>query len=135
MKVNIKFDGIYKEDMKWTGKGYNINGNLEYEIKDGNGKFKEFYEDGILEFEGEIVKGKRSGYGKCWHGDQITFEGFFLNGDKTGYGKFYHNGKLRYEGNCLNSLQHGRGRLLSNDGNIIFEGEFLYDNPIKKIMK
>ena len=74
---NIKFDGIYKEDMKWTGKGYNINGNLEYEIKDGNGKFKEFYEDGILEFEGEIVKGKRSGYGKCWHGDQITFEGFF----------------------------------------------------------
>ena len=45
--------------MKWEGKGYNINGNLEYEIKDGNGKFKEFELNGKLLFEGEIMKGKK----------------------------------------------------------------------------
>ena len=57
---NIKFEGIYKEDLKWEGIGYNINGNKEFEIKYGNGKFKEFEQDGKLWFEGEIMKGKKN---------------------------------------------------------------------------
>ena len=129
---NIKYEGIYKEDMKWEGKGYNINGNIEYEIIDGNGKYKEFNQKGILSFEGEIMKGKKYGYGKDIYGiydDQIIgyqyiFEGFFLNGKKNGYGKEYMNGKIKYEGNYLNDKRHGHGKLISIDGNIVFEGEF-----------
>jgi len=31
----IKFEGEYLNGIKWNGKGYNINGNIEFVIKDG----------------------------------------------------------------------------------------------------
>ena len=75
---------------------------------------------------------KKGGYEQEKYGDRIHFEGLFLNGCKNGYGKEYYNGKLRYEGNWKNDLRHGMGKLLSNDGSIIFEGEFFYNKVIKK---
>ena len=44
---------------KYNGKGYDKNGNLIYELKNGTGKVKEYYYDGKLEFEGEYLNGKR----------------------------------------------------------------------------
>ena len=45
----ILFEGEYINGKKWNGIGYNINGNKEYEIKDGKGNIKKYcYYDGKL---------------------------------------------------------------------------------------
>jgi antitoxin component YwqK of YwqJK toxin-antitoxin module len=53
----LMFEGEFREGKKWNGKGYNPQGKVEYEIKKGNGKVKE-YHDGRLVFEGEKEVGK-----------------------------------------------------------------------------
>ena len=78
----MEFEGEYLYDHKWNGKGYDKNGNIIYELINGNGKVKE-YEEGKLLFEGEYLNGK------MWNGklrvyDWITenkkFEVEYLNG-------------------------------------------------------
>ena len=39
---NIRFEGEYLNDRKWNGKGYDPDGKLIYEIKNGKGDIKEF---------------------------------------------------------------------------------------------
>ena len=41
------------------GKGYDLNGNVTYELNNGNGNVKRYDYDGNLEFEGEYLKGDR----------------------------------------------------------------------------
>ena len=41
-------------EKKWNGKGYDKNGNIKYELKNGTGKIKEYDNDGKLLFEGNI---------------------------------------------------------------------------------
>ena len=47
----LKFEGEYLNGEKWSGKGYNKDGIMDLEIK--NGKIKEYNNDGVLIFEGE----------------------------------------------------------------------------------
>ena len=73
---------------KWSGKGYDENGNIIYELNNGNGKIKE-YNYGQLIYEGEYLNGKKNG--KCkeyWNGNLI-FEGEYLNGKRNGKSKEY----------------------------------------------
>ena len=45
------FEGQYLNRKIWNGVGYNINGNLEFEIKNGKGYIKEYNgNNGDLEF-------------------------------------------------------------------------------------
>ena len=55
MKVNIYFI------KKYNGKGYDENGNIIYELKNGTGKVKEYWNNGELKFEGEYLNGERHG--------------------------------------------------------------------------
>jgi len=48
-----------------------------------NGKGKEYYDNGMLKFEGEYTNGERDGKGK----------------------EYYNNGKLKFEGEYLNGKQ------------------------------
>jgi len=57
----LKFEGKYVNGKRWNGKGYNINGNLDFEIKDGKGFIKEYYNNSKLKFEGEYLNGERNG--------------------------------------------------------------------------
>ena len=36
------FEGEFYDNKKWNGKGYNYDGNLEFQLKDDNGKIKEY---------------------------------------------------------------------------------------------
>ena len=40
---NIAFEGIYKNDKKWEGIGYDNLKNIIYELKDGKGLVKGYY--------------------------------------------------------------------------------------------
>ena len=66
-----------------NGKGYDENGNIIYELINGNGKVKEYdIYDGKLIFEGEYLNGKRNGKGKEYDDGKLIFEGEYLNGKR-----------------------------------------------------
>ena len=100
----IIFEGDYLNGKKWNGNGYNINGNKEFEIKDGKGIIKEYNDNGQLQFEGEYLNGERNGKGKEYHENgELKFEGEYLNGKRNGKGKeYYDNGKIVFEEVYLN---------------------------------
>ena len=60
----LLFEGEYLNGKRWNGKLYGKDGCIEFEIKDGNGKIKEYYDDGKLKFEGEYLNGEINGKGK-----------------------------------------------------------------------
>ena len=57
----ISFEGEYLNGNIWSGKGYNIEGDIAFEIKDGEGYVKEYNDFGYLVYEGKYSKGKRKG--------------------------------------------------------------------------
>ena len=89
---NPVFNGSYFNGKKWTGVGYDINGNVAYKIHCGKGFVKEFFNDGILKFEGEYENGERNGKGirYDYENKEVLFEGEYFNGEKwNGKGKEY----------------------------------------------
>ena len=113
------FEGEYRDDRQLEGKIYDKTGNIIYEIKNIDGKGKE-YQYGNLIFEGEYLDGKRNGKGKeyDWNGDLI-FDGEYLNGERNGKGKeYYYKSKLEFEGEYVNGKKwEGKGYNIF--GNII----------------
>ena len=96
----LEFEGEYLNDKrfigtaynkKWIGTGYNEYGGFMYKLKNNiNGKGKEYYNSGELQFEGEYLNGKRNGQGKEYYKDgKIEFEGEYLDGKRNGKGKEY----------------------------------------------
>ena len=99
----IKFEGEYLNGKKWNGKGYNPNGNLTYELKDGKGYIKEYFGYGSFVLEGEYLNGEKNGKAKEYSGNNIIFEGEYLNDKKNGKAKEYDlYGNLVFEGEYLN---------------------------------
>ena len=79
----LKFEGEYKNGIMWNGNGYNIDEELEFELKKGKGKIKEYDYYGILEFEGEYKDGKRNKNGIEYNKyGELEFEGEYLNGER-----------------------------------------------------
>ena len=100
----LKFEGEYKKGKKWNGKGYDPDGNIIYEIKDGKGFYKKYK----LSFKTLY----------------LLFEGELNNGEKNGKGKEYSENYLKYEGEYLNGKRHGKGKEYYYDNRIMFEGEY-----------
>ena len=129
----MEYEGEYLYLNKYIGKGYDANGNVIYELINGNGKVKEYFDSGGLQFEGEILNGKRNGKGKEYSCDRLKYEGEYLNGKKHGFGKEYGAyEKLKYEGEFFNGKKHGKGKEYDLRGQIIFEGEYLNGNKLNK---
>ena len=79
----LEFEGDYLYEHKWNGKGYDENGNVIYELINGNGKVKEYDDDENLLFEGEYLNGERNGNGKEYYFDgKLLFKGEYLNGKR-----------------------------------------------------
>ena len=130
----LKFDGEYLNGKRWNGKGYDINNNLIYELKDGKGfinKYKIFFygysgkmifED-RYRFRGQIINGELNGNGEDSYGDFI-FKGEYLNGKRW-------NGRIKediingiFEGEYLNGKRNGEGKEYDDCNRLIFEGQY-----------
>ena len=74
----LKYEGKYLNGFKWEGRGFNINGDALYEIKEGKGFIKDYDFTGRLIFEGDNMNGK----GKIYYGNRLVYEGEYLNGKK-----------------------------------------------------
>ena len=124
-KGNLLFEGEYHNGKRWNGKGYDANGNVVYELKDGKGYVKEYYE-GKLYFECEYVNGEKNGKGKDYGLNK--YEGEYLNGKRNGKGKYLDsNNKVYFDGIFFNGFMK-KGKLYNYEEKLIFEGEFLYNN-------
>ena len=79
----LEYEGEYLYNKKYNGKAYDENGNIIYELINGNGMVKEFIDNGNLLFEGEYLNGKRNGKGKEYYYDgELIFEGEYLNDER-----------------------------------------------------
>ena len=133
---NLEYEGEYLYNIKYNGKGYDENGNVIYELINGNGKVKEYDFYGKLEFEGELLNGKINGIVKIYDNGDLRFEGEYLNGKRNGKGKdYYGDGKLEFDGEYLNGKRHGKGKEYDGDGDLVFEGEYLNGERYIKIKK
>ena len=107
--IIIKFEGEFKNDIRWNGKGYDNKNNIVYELRNGKGYAKEYHNNGKLEFEGE-----------------------FLNGQKNGKCKTYnYEGKLMFDGLYLNNKAIGEDQEYNIYGGLEFVGEYLYNHKLK----
>ena len=127
IKGKLEYEGDYLYNKKYNGKGYDENGNIIYELINGNGKVKEYQFDGKLRFEGEYLNGKRNGKGKEYDICKgLIYEGEYFNGLKNGKGKVYNiKDNLIFEGEYLNGKKHGKGKEYNNNGKLIYEGNYL----------
>ena len=83
---------------KWEGIGYDKSGNKLYELKKGNGKVREYDNEGLMIFKGEYLDGRRNGKGKEYEYGKLIFDGEYKYGVRNGKGREYRNGKLIFEG-------------------------------------
>ena len=120
----LEFEGEYLFNKKWNGKGYDEKGNIIYELKNGNGKIKEYNDYGNLEFEGEYLNGIK------WNGKGQRF----LTRYELNQGKGYIQQKnyiyFNYEGECIEGELNGKGKMYYPDKR--YEGEFKINYAIKE---
>ena len=115
----LMFEGEYLEGKRWNVKGYDINGNIECEIKDGKGYIKEYNYYGQLEFEGEYLNGERDGKGKEYYDNGVLmFEGEYSNGKRWNVKGYNINGNIECE------IKDGKGNIKEYNyyGKLEFEG-------------
>ena len=148
IKGTLEFEGEFLFNKKWNGKGYDENGNIIYELINGNGKVKEYYSNyDSLIFEGQYLNGRKNGKGKEYDTKgNLIFEGDYFN-DKMWNGKLYdiknniicklNNGKgqikkydlftnqLKFEAEYLNGEINGKGKEYYKSDNVRFNCEYL----------
>ena len=74
----VIYEGDYLFNKKYNGKGFDVNGNVIYELKNGNGKDKKYSTvTGEIYFDHEYLNGKRSGIGKeySYNNTEFLYEG------------------------------------------------------------
>ena len=120
---NIIFIGEYKNGKKWNGKGYN---NLDLELINGNGKYKQYYINRNLKSEGKYINGEINGIVKEYYENgNLKSKGEYINGEKRN-GKEYYHGKLIFEGEYLNGKRwNGKAKEYNYCGELMFEGEYI----------
>ena len=119
----LRFEGEYKNDLEWNGKGYNKEDNtIAYEIKNGTGFKKEYNGFGSLIFEGNFLDGKRQGKGTEYNGEDVISSGNYINDKKNGY--FTEKNHLyKFEGEYLNNHKMKGKEYIWNE--LVYEGEYL----------
>ena len=97
LKGNLKFEGEFKNGLKWSGNGYDENNNIIYTLKNGIGYIKKELPE-KYDFEGEFLNEKRYKKGKEYtFKGGLKYDGEYFNGQKNGKGKeYYFNGKLKF---------------------------------------
>ena len=70
---NILFEGDYINGKKWKGKGYDPEGEILYELKEGKGDIIEYNIKGKKLYIGEYLNGERNGEGVEYFGKTFFF--------------------------------------------------------------
>ena len=130
----------YQNDQEYrTLKEFDNNNMIEY---DKNGE--KIYEGG---YENDLNKEyPRNGEGREYNGGMMLYLGDWINNKKEGNGRSFINGNVLYSGNWLNDIPDGEGRLMDEEGNMKYQGQWVkgqffisgidwYDYPSKTIIQ
>ena len=141
----LEYEGDYSFGRKWNGKGFNVFGDVIYELKDGNGKVKEYLDNSLI-FEGEYLNGKKNGKGREYLYNKLIFKGEFMDGKRLtgigteedfegeylfgkrwkGEGKEYFRKELIFRGDYnYGKRWNGIGKEYDEHNQLIFEGEYI----------
>jgi hypothetical protein len=134
-KDGSSYEGDWKNGIK-EGKGkYTSKDGTSYEgdWKNGffEGKGKYVFTDGSF-YVGEWKNNKREGKGKNVYADKTVYDGEWKNDKREGKGKFIFNDGTYYIGDLVSDEFHGYGTKYSENGKIIFEGEFEHNKSVEK---
>ena len=150
LEGNIIFTGEYLNGKKWNGIGSlgtesieseleNVFGRKEFLIKDGKGLSFEirFGWCCYAIFIGEYLNGERNG--KCCgyilcDRDEIWFKGEYIKGELNGKVEIEmekNDNRKKSEITFINNKANGKGKEFYENGNLKFEGEFLYNHKIR----
>ena len=124
----LKFKGEYYNGRKWNGKVYDKKNRIMCELKNGNGFLREEYDDvPTLNFECNFVNGTINGHTKEYFQKSKIFEGEFKNGSRIGKGKLFNyiNGNVTFEGEYLYEYKIRGKEFIKKK--LAYEGEFLFD--------
>ena len=147
-KNTILFSGEYLKGRKWNGKGYSKNGNIIYELKNGNGFVEEYNGEDERLFRGYYKKGLKNGKGKIYDTKYkyVIFDGEFYNGHRWNGKILDLNGNIfcelkngkgsindYIEGRFINGELNGKIKIYDNNGKISTEGEYLNGRKHGKI--
>ena len=86
-------------------------------------------------WEGDVLNSKSYGWGVLYDSEnRRTYEGFRVGDVNVCYGRSYYpeNQKVEYEGGICEGKRWGRGVQYDRTGNIVFEGEWMNNEPLSK---
>ena len=123
----IKFEGEYLFSKKWNEKDNDKDKNIYDLYIDYNSIFT-YYNKYLYKLEGqnsnETIEGKIKEF---YFNSKILIKGYYLNAKKNGKGKHYNiDGNLDFEGEYLYNRKR-KGKEYYKNGKLRFEGEYLYD--------
>jgi antitoxin component YwqK of YwqJK toxin-antitoxin module len=89
--------------------------------------YKEFYVNGNLKVEGNMVDGKRIGQWFSYYEDGMIWSEMNYNKEGRRHGanvSYYENGTKRYEGQYIDDLQKGKWLYYNKDGTLAKEVDY-----------
>ena len=110
------------------------NGKVYYGVYEGdivNGKRHgygtQYTEGGIIDYQGEWKDDKRHGQGTMYYYDDITFyQGEWINNKYHGYGtRYWDDGKIWYQGEWQDGKYHGFGTKYDVFGKVEYRGQWV----------
>lgn len=153
--VHDQMDGygelFYANDNQLYYKGEFVQG-----MRKGKGTM--YYQSGRIMYEGDFMWQNRQGFGKLYEDDEastLLYEGYYFddarhgkgtvyeNGVKVAEGQFkdnvmtgpgvlfYPSGAIKYKGNIEAGKAHGRGYYFTEDGKMIYSGEFVHGERMR----
>ena len=114
----IEYEGTKLKQMLWTGIGYDPYGKKAFNIKNGKGIIRKYYETGELKINAEFLYGYVVGNGK----------------------EYYKNGNIKYKGIFIYIAgEHILGKKYDETGKLLFSGKISngekYIEPIQSYIK
>ena len=126
----IKYEIEYKDGLYWNVKKYKKDSfsNVDFEMKNGNGKIKEYYSDTVLKSKCHYKDGKKNGKVISYYNNKnhnIEYEGEYIDNIKNGEWKtYYENGNQEFIGYYKNGVINGKCKEYNNLGKLVFDGKY-----------
>ena len=122
-KDKIKFEGEYLFGKKGNEKDNDKDENI-YELYNDDWLINEFSYKLVGQYSYGAIKGEIK---ELYYNDKILIKGYYINAKKNGKGKHYdRDGNLEFEGEYLYNRKR-KGKEYYKNGKLRFEGEYLYD--------
>ena len=88
-------------------------------------------------WEGDVLNGRPCGWGILYDkNNHKAYEGFRIKAMNVCYGRKYYAdiSIIEYEGEWYNGVRWGRGTQCDRNGNVVYDGEWLFDKPLEAIL-